>query len=109
MSRRRRSGRTFTKSAAARALECRKRLRALLRCSATKYLERRRKTMQTSNASSVSACQRIQKDFSLSPQEEFRRDGILAQAYLQIVAAFDCRPEPRAAWDRTADGTEKRW
>lgn len=39
-----------------------------------------------------------------------RHDSLLRAAYVRIGDAFGkSRPEPRAPWDRAADGTESRW
>lgn len=66
--------------------------------------------MPTTNATQSAAIQRNVRDFSLSFEEESRRDGILRTAYVRIGDAFQgSRPEPRRPWDRAADGTETRW
>lgn len=65
--------------------------------------------MPTTNARSASLRQRNPLEFSLSLAERQRRDALLRGPWMQIVGGFDCRPSPRSAWDRAADGTERRW
>lgn len=61
------------------------------------------------NATPISKIQRNPLEFSLTLAEEQRRDALLRGPWMRIVAGFDCRPSPRSAWDRAADGTERRW
>jgi hypothetical protein len=38
--------------------------------------------------------------------DERRRDGLLRTAWMGIVQAFPCRPEPRGIWDESATGDD---
>jgi hypothetical protein len=40
--------------------------------------------------------------YSFDPQDERRRDTLLRDAFMLIVAPFKSRPEPRGPWDETA-------
>ena len=46
---------------------------------------------------------------TFSPEAEKRRDALLRTAWLNIVAAFACRPFPRSAWDEAATGDYTPW
>jgi hypothetical protein len=52
---------------------------------------------------------RIQQDFSFGPTEDRRRDTLLRLSWVNIVAAFKCRPSPRGPWDETATGDQTPW
>lgn len=65
--------------------------------------------MSPIHVSASDTCQRNTLGFSLTPQNERRRDALLRTAWMKIVAAFPCRPAPRSAWDHAADGSEARW
>jgi hypothetical protein len=41
-----------------------------------------------------------------SSSDERRRDGLLRTAWMGIVQAFPCRPEPRGIWDESATGDD---
>lgn len=41
--------------------------------------------------------------------DERRRDILLRSAYMKIVQALDCRPEPRSTWDETNTGDVTPW
>lgn len=46
---------------------------------------------------------------TFSLENERRRDALLRTAWLNIVAAFACRPYPRSAWDEAATGDYTPW
>lgn len=65
--------------------------------------------MMITNGPHPSESKGNQLDFSFSPAEEKRRDGLLRDAFGRIVQGFHCRPSPRNPWDTVADGTQTPW
>lgn len=65
--------------------------------------------MTPTNAGQSAKVQRNPADFSMSESEERKRDLLLRAAWINIVAGFDCRPAPRAAWDEAASGDLTPW
>jgi hypothetical protein len=65
--------------------------------------------MATMNVRESHPRNRIQHDFSFGQTEDRRRDTLLRLSWVNIVAAFKCRPSPRGPWDETATGDQTPW
>jgi hypothetical protein len=65
--------------------------------------------MPITNVSHASPRYRNPLEFSFTPTENSRRDTLLRTAFVNIVAGFSCRPEPRSAWDEAATGDLTPW
>jgi hypothetical protein len=65
--------------------------------------------MTTTNVSLRRKVYRNPLEFSFTLSEDRRRDGLLRSAFVNVVAGFPCRPEPRSSWDEAASGDLTPW